>query len=96
MPVFFYTCTIIVKLCMRMYFCTHDTCTHTPTYLCIHTHTHTAVATQHFLQGWNIALIVIGALAFVIGDAVGAGLGTWLAVKSDTNTGKCTYIHIFC
>ena len=40
------------------------------------------VATEGFLQGWNIALIVIGVVTFVIGDSITAGLGTMLAVKS--------------
>ena len=46
------------------------------------------VATQDFLQGWNIALIVLGVLAFVIGDAIAAALGTWLAVRAVHITGK--------
>ena len=40
------------------------------------------VATQSFLQGWNIALIVIGVVAFIIGDGIAGGLGTMLAMKS--------------
>ena len=40
------------------------------------------VATQNFLQGWNIALIVIGAVAFVIGDGIAAFLGTMLAMSA--------------
>ena len=46
------------------------------------------VATEGFLQGWNIALIVIGVVAFVIGDSIAAGLGTILAVKSVKLTGE--------
>ena len=46
------------------------------------------VATEGFLQGWNIALIVIGVVAFVIGDSIAAGLGTLLAVKSVKLTGE--------
>ena len=46
------------------------------------------VATEGFLQGWNIALIVIGVVAFVIGDSIAAGLGTFLAVKSVKLTGE--------
>ena len=45
------------------------------------------VATQSFLQGWNIALIVIGVVAFVIGDGIAGGLGTMLAMKSVHLTG---------
>ena len=46
------------------------------------------VATEGFLQGWNIALIVIGVVAFVIGDSIAADLGTMLAVKSVKLTGE--------
>ena len=45
------------------------------------------VATQSFLQGWNIALIVIGVVAFIIGDGIAGGLGTMLAMKSVHLTG---------
>ena len=48
---------------------------------------YTAVATEGFLQVWNIVLIVLGVLAFVIGDAVAAGLGMMLFVRSDNLTG---------
>ena len=41
-----------------------------------------SVATENILEGWNIALIAIGAVAFVVGDAIVAALGTWLAVKT--------------
>ena len=45
-------------------------------------------ATESFLQVWNIVLIVIGVVAFVVGDAIAAALGTWLFVKTDQKTGK--------
>ena len=47
-----------------------------------HSYTHSLVATEDFLQDWNIALIVIGVVAFVIGDAIAAGLGVSLALRS--------------
>ena len=59
------------------------------------------VATQDFLRGWNIALIVIGAVAFVIGDGIAAFLGTMLAMRSALLTGEwlrhacaCMYMYI--
>ena len=51
-------------------------------------HTLNVSSTVGFLQGWNIALIVIGVVAFVIGDSIAAGLGTLLAVKSVKLTGE--------
>ena len=60
------------------------------------------MATQDFLQGWNIALIVIGAVAFVIGDGIAAFLGTMLAMRSALLTGEwlrhacaCMYMYIY-
>jgi hypothetical protein len=46
------------------------------------------VATEDFLQVWNIVLIVIGGVAFVLGDAVAAGLGVYLALRSTKTTDK--------
>ena len=46
-------------------------------HMCVH-----AVATESFLQDWNIALIVIGVIAFAVGDGIAGGLGTMLAMRS--------------
>ena len=66
-------------------------------YLCMFTLIpfHSPVATEDFLQVWNIVLIVIGVVAFVLGDAVAAGLGVYLALKSTKTTGEFSCLVVF-
>ena len=67
--------------------CCSNVCCCLLLHMCVH-----AVATESFLQDWNIALIVIGVVAFAVGDGIAGGLGTMLAMRSVQLNGERYYM----